>query len=275
MKLEDYKKLVFAHTKQPKSENTIWAETSRLCMLFIEFRYMDILKYNLWNIANVYGGGETTLVIVHSGDNKDIIMETTKDWKNVRYIQAMEKNESVRAYDTLITSHDFWDQFSEFEHVLTNTWDSYIFRRIPEKFFKYDIVGSPCAHYYIAYGNQIMNICHEMCKCPRCLQGDHMFKDNNFKEYPNKFFLFNGGFYLRNIESTKKLCLEKKHSGEPDDVYYAISNLTRPTRDEAQEFGVQDFKYDGVPVGCHQIWLHQDEDYIRELYTSLLRHMSP
>jgi hypothetical protein len=106
MKLEDYKKLVFAHTKQPKSENTIWAETSRLCMLFIEFRYMDILKYNLWNIANVYGGGETTLVIVHSGDNKDIIMETTKDWKNVRYIQAMEKNESVRAYDTLITSHD-------------------------------------------------------------------------------------------------------------------------------------------------------------------------
>ena len=52
-------------------------------------------------------------VIVHSGDNKDIIMETTKDWKNVRYIQAMEKNDSVKAYDTLITSHDFWDQFSE------------------------------------------------------------------------------------------------------------------------------------------------------------------
>lgn len=275
MKLEDYKGLVSTHTKQPKSENTTWAETSKLCMLFIEFRYMDILKYNLWNIANVYGGGDTTLVIVHSGDNKDIIMETTKGWENVRYIQAMEKNDSVKAYDTLITSHDFWDQFSEFEHVLTNTWDSYIFKRIPEKFFKYDIVGSPCAHYYVTHGNRIMNICHEICKCPRCLQGDHMFKDKNFKEYPHKFFLFNGGFYLRNIESTKKLCLQKKHSGEPDDLYYAISDLTRPSRDEAREFGVQDFKYDGVPVGCHQIWLCQDEDYIRELYTSLLRHISP
>ena len=275
MKLEDYKELVFTHTKQPKTENTTWAETSKLCMLFIEFRYMDILKYNLWNIANVYGGGDTTLVIVHSGDNKDIIMETTKGWKNVRYIQSMEKNDSVKAYDTLITSHDFWDQFSEFEHVLTNTWDSYIFKRIPEKFFKYDIVGSPCGHYYIILDNRIINICHETCECPRCLQGDNQFKDINFKEYPNKFFLFNGGFYLRNIESTKKLCLQKKHSGEPDDVYYAISDLTRPSRDEAREFGVQDFKYDGVPVGCHQIWLRQDEDYIRELYTSLLRHISP
>jgi len=272
MKLEDYKELVFTHTKQPKPENTTWAETSKLCMLFIEFRYMDILKYNLWNIANVYGGGDTTLVIVHSGDNKDIIMETTKDWKNVRYIQAMEKNDSVKAYDTLITSHDFWDQFSEFEHVLTNTWDSYIFKRIPEKFFNYDIVGSPCGHYYVILDNRIVNICHETCECPRCLQGDHPFKNKNFKDHPHKFFLFNGGFYLRNVESTKKLCLQKKHVGEPDDVYYAISDLTRPTRDEAREFGVQDFKYDGVPVGCHQIWLRQDDDYI---YTSFLRHMSP
>lgn len=71
---------------------------------------MDILKYNLWNIANVYGGSDVCMTIAHSGDNKDIIYETTKDWKNVRYMQVMEKNDSVKAYDSLITSFDFWDR---------------------------------------------------------------------------------------------------------------------------------------------------------------------
>lgn len=83
---------MFTHTKEPPKEKTIWAKQSNLCMLFIEFRFMDILKYNLWNIANVYGGGDVCMTIAHSGDNKDIIYETTKDWKNVRYIQLYEKN---------------------------------------------------------------------------------------------------------------------------------------------------------------------------------------
>ncbi len=97
MKLDAYEDLVFSRTKEPPKEKTKWAVTSKLCMMFVEFRYMDILKYNLWNIANVYGGGDTTLVIVHRGDNKEIIMETTKEWENVRYIQAMEKNQTDSA----------------------------------------------------------------------------------------------------------------------------------------------------------------------------------
>ena len=271
MDLDEYKKLVFTHTKEPPKEKTIWAKQSKLCMLFIEFRFMDILKYNLWNIANVYGGGDVCMTIAHSGDNKDIIYETTKDWKNVRYIQVMEKNESVKAYDSLITSFDFWDKFSEFEHVLTNTWDSYIFRRVPKHFFKYDIVGSPCGHYYVPIQNRIINICSSTCECPRCMSGEHIFKDEHFKTYPKKFFLFNGGFYLRHVENTKRLCKNKKHSGEPDDVYFAISELSRPTREEAKEFGVQDFPYDGVPVGCHQIWLRNDREYVKNLF----RHIDP
>tara|TARA_B100000768_G_C11177723_1_gene331556 strand:+ start:80 stop:895 length:816 start_codon:yes stop_codon:yes gene_type:complete len=266
MNVDQYKEMVYKITKVPKSENTIWAKKSKLCMLFIEFRDMDIIKYNLWNIANVYGGGDTCLVIVYSGDNKDIIMKTTKDWKNVRYIQAMDKNESVKAYDTLITSYDFWDKFSEFEHVLTNTWDSYIFKRIPEKFFKYDIVGGPCGHYYIVLQNRLTNICSMTCKCDRCLSSDHIFKADNFKYFPYKYTMLCGGFYLRKVETTKRLCKSKKHMGEPDDIYFAISNLSRPSIEEASEFGVQDFVYDGIPVGCHQLWPKHTEEYIRQLF---------
>lgn len=197
MDLEEYKKLVYEFTKPPKKENTLWADRSKLCMLFIEFRHMDILKYNLWNIANVYGGGDVSLVIVHSGDNKDIITETVKDWTNVKCIQAMEKNESVRAYDSLITNFSFWNLFSNYEHVLTNTWDSYLFRKIPEKFFKYDIVGSPCGHYYTIINNRLMNICSMTCECPRCLQGDHIYKENNSKEHEKKFFYLTVVFFKK------------------------------------------------------------------------------
>jgi hypothetical protein len=241
-------------------------------MLFIEFRFMDILKYNLWNIANVYGGGDVCMTIAHSGDNKDIIYETTKDWKNVRYIQLYEKNIEYSEFSVLLTSHTFWEMFNDFEYVLINSWDSYLFRKIPEKFFEYDLVGSPCGHFYILYGNRIINICSSTCECDRCKSGDHPLKDKNFLNSPyKKWFMFNGGFSLRKVDSVKKLCREKRYSGEAEDLYFAISELSRPTREEAKEFGVQDFPYDGVPVGCHQIWLRNDREYVKNLF----RHIDP
>lgn len=264
MKADEYKELVSKVTPEPHESKTIWAETSKLCMMFIEFRYMDILKYNLWNIANVYGGGDTSLVIVHSGDNRDIIMETTKNWKNVRYIQAMEKNQSVHEYDRLITSADFWSKFSEFDHVLTNTWDSYIFKQIPEKFFEYDMVGGPVAHFYIVLNGRLMNICADECKCPRCLEGDHMFKAKNFIDYPHKYFLYNGGLVLRKVKTSIELCEKKTWTGEPDDVYFSISDLTKPTLEEACEFAVNHIKHPD-PIGCHQVWIH-DEEFVRSLF---------
>lgn len=275
MKLEDYKELVFTHTKQPSSEKTVWAETSKLCMLFIEFRDMDIIQYNLWNIANVYGGGDTSLVIIHSGENRARIMEVTKGWKNVRYEQVFERNTDVNEYSRLLTSVSFWEKFKSYEHVLINQWDSYIFRRVPEHFFAYDFVGAPCGHYYVILNNQLVNICRMTCQCPRCLSGDHPFKEEHFVTYPNKIFMFNGGFSLRKVETMIEFCNARPWRGEPEDLYFCISKLSRPTRDEAREFSVQDFDYDGTPVGCHQVWLRQDRDYIEQLYTSRLRHMSP
>jgi hypothetical protein len=266
METHTYKELVSTFTSIPYKENTVWAETSKLCMMYIEFRNMDIIKHNLNNICNVYGGGDVSLAIVYSGDNEEIVKETTRGWTNVRYMKMYDNNVDVNEYSRLLTSYDFWDKFSEFEHVLTNSWDSYIFKRIPEKFFKYDIVGGPSAHFYVNYKGQIVNICADNCECPRCKEGEHPFKESNFITNPNKYFLFNGGFYLRKIDSIKKLCKEKPWSGEPDDVYFCISDLTRPSRQEAREFGVQDFKYNGIPVGCHQLWLKHDEVYVRKLF---------
>ena len=161
MDTDQYKKLVCDTTSVPLDSNTLWAKESKLCMMYIEFRNMDIIRHNLNNICNVYGGGDTSIAIVYSGDNEDIIMNTTKNWKNVIYMKMYEKNVDVNEYSRLLTSYDFWDKFSNFEYVLTNSWDSYIFKRIPDKFFNYDIVGGPCAHFYVQYQGRIINICSD------------------------------------------------------------------------------------------------------------------
>jgi hypothetical protein len=105
------------------------------------------------------------------------------------------------------------------------------------------------------------------CECDRCKSGDHQLKKLNFLNSPyKKWFMFNGGFSLRRVEAMKQLCRHKKYSGEAEDLYFMISELSRPTREEAKEFGVQDFTYDNVPVGCHQIWLRNDKEYIKKLF---------
>jgi len=114
MDKEVYFDIVREYTKEPPQEKTKWASESTLCMMFMEFRHIDTIKQNLWNIANVYGGGDTALVIVHSGDNRDIIMDTTKGWENVRYEQMYEHNVTKEVADYICIDHTFWEKFLDF-----------------------------------------------------------------------------------------------------------------------------------------------------------------
>ena len=267
MKLESYINLVKNNTPEPSVEKRVFSTSGKLCLLFIEFRNMEIIPYNLYNICNVYGNSGVGLTIVHSGENKEQIYEATKDWKNVKYIQEIEKNKDVHFYDTLITSADFWKRFTDFEYVLTNTWDSYIFRKIPEKFFHFDYVGGVCNHVICRRDNQIFNICGDKCGCGNCVRKQSTF---NYHPYDVIYNIGNGGFCLRKLKTTIDLCIKKPHRGEPDDVYFSMSYLTQPSRLESSEFSVQDWNYNGVPVGCHKIWENQPDEY-----TSQLLHIAP
>ena len=81
MDTDTYKNLVAEVTQIPTGSKTIWAEKSKLCMMYIEFRNMDIIRHNLNNICNVYGGGDVSLAIVYSGDNEEVVKDTTKTGK--------------------------------------------------------------------------------------------------------------------------------------------------------------------------------------------------
>ena len=43
----------------------------------------------------------------------------------VIYRKMFDTNVTVKEYDRIFTSYDFWDSLSEFDYVLTNSWDSY------------------------------------------------------------------------------------------------------------------------------------------------------
>jgi hypothetical protein len=65
-------------------------------------------------------------------------------------------------------------------------------------------------------------------------------------------------------ETSIELCEKKTWTGEPDDVYFSISDLTKPTLEEACEFAVNHIKHPD-PIGCHQVWIH-DEEFVRSLF---------
>ena len=264
MNTEQYLKLISTSTKKPEKHKKEWSVNSNLCIMFIEFRHMDVLEHNLNNICNIYGGSDVSLTIVYGDENKEIIHNTTKDWKNVRYLKLFKDSISVDKFSLLLCTETFWTNFSNFEHVLICSWDSYLFKKIPEKFFKYDLVGSPCGHFYIERNNRIINICSIECNCERCLNGNTLKIDDFICSNVKHWWMLNGGFSLRRVSSMISLCKSKPYRGEPEDVFYAISNLTRPTRFEAKQFGVQDYKHPDS-AGCHKIWMFHDEKYVKEM----------
>lgn len=266
MNLEDYFRLVEACTPEPTKDKTVWAKGSKVCLVYIEPRPLSVVKHNLWNICNVYGGSNVDITLLHSSHNKDMILSITRDWENVRCIVEDTKLSSVDEYSRFLASVAFWDLFSEYEYVCIHQWDSYIFKKIPEKFFAFDFVGAPTGHFYVPFRGGIMNICHERCTCDRCLVGDHYFKERHFIHDPNIITMCNGGLSLRKVSAMRDVCTSKQYRGEPEDLYFCLHHINKPSREEAKEFSVQDFTYDGIPFGCHKIWESQQEDYIKRLF---------
>ena len=272
MDVEEYKNLIRENTPTPIEEKKRWALSGKLCCVYLEFRPLeDFIPHNLNNIANVYGNmSDVGLCVVFNSQNKDIITEATNGWSNVMYYELQKNDMSVDDYSRLLTLPGFWEKFSDFEFAMINQWDSYLFKPFESMFFNFDYVGSPCAHFYILDNNGVSkNVCSFTCTCDRCKNDpSHMLKDINFVDYDKKFMMLNGGLSLRRVSKCIELCKTKNYDGEPEDVYFALSNLTRPMRIDCMYFAVQDPQFACAdPAGCHQIWIRNSPDYVRELFT--------
>tara|TARA_Y100000389_G_scaffold203076_1_gene250349 strand:+ start:576 stop:1352 length:777 start_codon:yes stop_codon:yes gene_type:complete len=255
MNCSEYLELI--KQKTSKVEQVSWEENADLCMVFVEFRKLDIIPVNLYNIANVYGNSDTSLVILHSKVNKELITETVKDWKGVRLIQLTQNESSIDEYNKFFTSVGFWRLFEKHKFVLINQWDSYLFKKIPQKFFNYDYVGPPCDHFYGIKDGKVFTL-------PNKYQ-------YTIDPHENIFTILCGGFSLRNVEKSKLLCERKHFNNEPEDVYFSMSFLSKPSIHESLEFGIGayiGYRIDNS-VGCHKIWESSNKEYILNLFNNV------
>lgn len=84
---------------------------------------------------------ENDLFIFHGKHNKYLFGNRKAKYQEVRV-------ETLRDYNTLLTSTVFWDRFLTYDHVLIFQTDSMILKEGIENFYPYDYVGAPWKFQY-------------------------------------------------------------------------------------------------------------------------------
>jgi len=207
-----------------------WAETpNKLTCCIVEPRMMEELRGVLYNIAKIYGQQTQTeeqgqeqiqkdigLTIFHGTNNEAFVKGIVKKWKNVVLYNLNEENLTRKQYSELLTKRWFYEQFVS-SHVLIFQTDSYLFRQIPEEYYKYDYVGAP-------WRDTLGNGCG------------------------------NGGISLRRVKTMHDVATETGTT-EPEDVYFSRQNIKVCTKEIElhKHFSVEHI-FVKNPVCCHQPW---------------------
>jgi len=234
--------------EEPSPEQKVWCQhPERLTILFIEGDRKPLTKYNLWNIAHVYGGTDVGLHIICSPRNLKDMKEWTKDWTNV--VITWHQLHSLKEYNEFSCSPELYTRFTS-SHILLMQWDSYIFRKIDEHFFDYDYIGAPWKGCLNGYSGMQMTL--------------------EEADDPSKLRVGNGGFSLRKVYPCLQHCIENADKPRHiDDVFFAHSKLNIPPKEVAYEFAVEsklrDVDPPKSPVGMHKIWAYEfgEEDFKR------------
>lgn len=218
--------------KSPSQHQTIWKipDGNKLGICFIEFREKEFLTHILNQVANLYGGTDVSLYIIHGTKNKSFFENIMKDWENVQYIEYPYDNIDHKQYAELCCEAQLYQNFNT-QFILKMEWDSFIRKQIPEMFFNYSYVGAP----WQGYPND--------------------FPDNPHIRVGNKL-VGNGGFSLRKVDRMIEIC---KNNPKPpklgEDVHLTncLNNDELPTVDIAKQFSVEWVFYHD-PVGLHHVW---------------------
>lgn len=220
-------------------------EGNRLGICLIEFRRLKWLRHIVNQIANVYGGTDVSLYVIHGRQNRELFRDIVKEYRNVELVEYPYDNIDRDRYADICCEASFYKLFRT-EFVLKMEWDSYIRKRVPEVFFEYAYVGAPWQGY----------------------PNDYLGK-NIFKRLGNKL-VGNGGFSLRNVSRMIEVC--EQNPNRPHNIGEDVF-ITNHLRDDevpdakcASEFGVE-FIYNPDPVGLHHVWTIHDIDKVKAWFS--------
>ena len=204
----------------------------KLTCVIVEPRKHENLRGCLYNMANTYANTDVGLIIYHSKENKQFLLDIIKTWENVKLICLAKNNLTKQEYSYLLTRSSFYETIYS-SHLLIFQTDSIIFKSIPNFYFKYDYVGAVWPTNY-TWGNGSGN----------------------------------GGFSLRKTDVLLKICkqITSNDKYHPEDIYFSYKNLNIPSYNDRKRFAVELVLHPS-PVGCHK-YLHIDLFYniIDQLY---------
>ena len=196
----------------------IWnASPEKLTCVIVEPRKHENLRGSLYNMANIYANTDAGLVIHHSEENKDFLLDIINTWENVKLVCLTNNDLTTKEYSYLLTRPSFYETIQS-SHLLIFQTDSIIFKSIPSFYFNYDYVGSAWPINY-TWGNGCGN----------------------------------GGFSLRRTSTMINICKQIKNDEKyhPEDIYFSYQQLNIPNYFDRKRFGVEMVFY-ANPVGCHK-----------------------
>lgn len=215
--------------RMSKYRKLSFSKSGKLIICLIEFREMVEIKYVVYALLSIYNPEEIGLAFVYGNLNKEYIEETFKDFKNIKLIKYDFDNINRGIYSAILKTPEFYENFLNWSNLLIYQTDALLLRKIDDIYFKYDYIGAPWI------GN------NQWCK----------------------YNAGNGGFSLRNIKNSIKVCelnrnkniLLNVHRGNEDGFFCNQDsfNYIPINSDLHKAFSVERVYY-SKPVGCHQIY---------------------
>ena len=120
----------------------------KLTCVIVEPRKHENLRGCLYNMANTYANTDVGLVIYHSKENKDFLLDIIKRWENVKLVCLTKNNLTKKEYSYLLTRSSFYEAIHS-SHLLIFQTDSIIFKSIPSFYFNFDYIGSAWPRLYM------------------------------------------------------------------------------------------------------------------------------
>ena len=227
----------------------------KLIICLIEFRPLKEIEHVMAAILKSYQPSEVGVAIMYGNKNKDFVESTFKNWKNMIFIHKNIDNVDRGIYSALLKSPNFYENFSQWSHVLIYQTDALLFRKIDDIYFNYDYIGAPWI------------LSNQWCK----YNGG------------------NGGFSLRNVKSCIKACEPNRnkkyteiHRGNEDGFFCSQDKFNYPNFNTTihKMFSVERVNV-ANPIGCHQIYHcysmsgQKWDDFINYMKMTLLEGKKP
>ena len=115
----------------------------KLIICLIEYRIMEEIELVMNAALRVYNPQEVGFAMVHGTHNAEYIKEKFGSWENVKFINTKHQNLDRGGYSALLKQPTFWENFTNWSHILIYQTDALLIRRIDDVYFDFDYSAIP------------------------------------------------------------------------------------------------------------------------------------